>query len=193
MKTTVRPQSFETNSSSQHAIVFSKDYDMSRASGICTVEGGEYGWDYNTYTSPSDKLNYLWTAINSVYYQDALAIEAWKEFLVRELVLPGDVKFKAMSAGYDGWDDNPYIDHADEMEGLLSDMLENPEILRAYAFGEGYIETGNDNDGWPEGHMMKSPEFDGGWDDEKDEWIPPAVPWGKVGEWHGKWIYLKGN
>lgn len=190
MKTSIRPQSFETNSSSQHAIVFSKDYDISKASEIHSVYGGEFGWEYETYTEPEEKLSYLWTAIKNNSNKDPLFVSAWKEYLSQELNLSPDVSFQDLLV-YESWD--YYIDHSTYVQPLLDAMLKDPEVLRAFVYGEGYIETGNDNDGWPEGHMMESVEWTGCWDDENNEWIDSQVEWEALTEWDGKWLYLKGN
>lgn len=193
MKTTIRPQSFETNSSSVHAIVFSKDYDMSQASSIHYVDGGSYGWEFLTYSTPEDKLAYLWTAIHNASYKDLLAVSAWKEYLCQELNLPEDVEFNDLFDTSDRYYLGYYVDHSEGLDSLLNSMLEDPEILRAFVFGNGTIETGNDNENWPEDHMINAPEFQWRWNEETDEYIPPEIPCEKLGEWHGNWVYIKKN
>lgn len=188
MKTTIRPQSFETNSSSQHALIWSKTYNMSSSKDIEYVPAGDFWWGYEVYTEPVDRLSYLWTAIGDNNGRDPIAMEAWQERLISVLNLPDDVCFER-----DDWGVPGSIDHGDECSNLLDALAEDDELLRAFVFGDGVIECGNDNEGWPEDHWIHGDEFDWGWDEENQESIPPRCPWEEVIEYDGKWMYLKGN
>lgn len=197
MKTVIRQQAFETNSSSEHALVFSKDYDMSLASTIAEVKLGEYGWEFEKYTLPSDRLSYLWTGIMYSSYKDPATPIIWETYIRQELELPDSVTFQYESNS-DSWANDGYIDHSSELRPFFDALLDDAELLRAFVYGQGYIETGNDNEEWPEGHPMENEwdNFKGHWDDATEQWVyddSDVVPWETLTEWNGGWLYLKGN
>ncbi|MFA6989755.1 MAG: hypothetical protein WC197_06780 [Candidatus Gastranaerophilaceae bacterium] len=72
-KPKIRKSIFETNSSSTHSIIFSKengiDQTIKSENGIIKIEVGEYGWDVDSFYYPQEKASYLATAIKN-YYSD---------------------------------------------------------------------------------------------------------------------------
>ncbi len=64
MKTQIRKGCFETNSSSMHAIVITKDKPENIYTGYaCEFRVGEFGWEHRRYMDFMDKASYLWTII----------------------------------------------------------------------------------------------------------------------------------
>lgn len=64
MKTQIRKSCFETNSSSMHAIVITKDKPENIYTGYnCEFNVSEFGWEHRKYMDFMDKASYLWTII----------------------------------------------------------------------------------------------------------------------------------
>lgn len=180
MKTTVRANTFETNSSSVHSLVFSKDYDKMQPGEIgATVRCGEYGWDEEEYYSPCEKLSYLWTAITYMHYQDMLTLATWKEYFIEALELDENTQFEVLdfeSDDYGGY--GGYVDHAGGLNTLITAFAEDPELLRCFVYGRGCVETDNDN---------HDPD-PGSWSEQ--------VGWRQYEQLldlGGQWVYIKGN
>lgn len=45
----------------------------------------------------------------------------------------------------DGWLDNGYIDHSDELSTFINTVLSDEDMLMRLLFGNSYVFTGNDN------------------------------------------------
>ena len=137
MKLSTRNGVFEINSSSVHAIVINKQNLAENNGSIVTVTPGDYGWEYEEYRLPSQKLNYLWTAI----VDNKENLESWKEYLREALKLSDGVVF------IDEPEDtlSGSVDHAEELKDFLKEMRKNPDLLNKFIFGDSYIVTGNDN------------------------------------------------
>ena len=64
MKTQIRRNIFETNSSSVHAITVTKNKVKDIYTGYSiNFEVDEFGWEHRTYYDFTDKARYLWTAV----------------------------------------------------------------------------------------------------------------------------------
>ena len=146
MKVSKRNGVFETNSSSVHAIVINKQNMAVNNGSIVTVEPGDYGWEFEEYRTPSQKINYLWTAI----VDNDENLESWEEYLREALNLSKGVVF--ISESKDSISD--VVDHAEELKDLLKTLRKDPELLMKFIFGDSYILTGNDN---TEGEMPGIP------------------------------------
>ena len=61
---TVRYNTFETNSSSCHSITFSNKGSGTLPAGsfVLRVQGGDYGWEVETYSNAQDKFSYWFSA-----------------------------------------------------------------------------------------------------------------------------------
>lgn len=140
MRLSIREGTFETNSSSVHAIVINKKRMPEVTDSITQVRSGEYGWETEEYRTPYDKINYLWTAIVDNGKQD----DGWKEYLIETLGLPEDTDFIIKDTS-DPWYE-PYIDHASELVDFLDDLKNDPDLLTRFIYGDAYVITGNDND-----------------------------------------------
>ena len=137
MKLSTRNGVFETNSSSVHAIVINKQNLAENNGSIVSVTPGDYGWEYEEYRLPAQKLNYLWTAI----VDNKENLDSWKEYLREALKLSDGVVF------IDKPEDtlSGSVDHAEELKDFLKEMRKNPDLLNKFIFGDSYIVTGNDN------------------------------------------------
>ena len=142
----IRNGTFETNSSSTHAIVIntnSKDLPGHFYFGF-----GEFGWEAST-DVPAD--DYLYTAIMNVYDKDeALAYCKY----IEDTLAKHDVTctFKEPEWGECEWGGRNhvyctncgYVDHCSELLELLNDMRNNEDLLIAY-LSSADIATDNDN------------------------------------------------
>ena len=69
MKRVIRSGVFETNSSSMHSVTVEKaeNYDINpyvrTEDGIAHFNFGEYGWEYNRYNDPWNKIEYALTMV----------------------------------------------------------------------------------------------------------------------------------
>ena len=116
MKTNIRLNCFETNSSSSHSITLGKSKDTYLTSilkngtvtyndnitpdenGVITLEGGEFGWGYETYNDAYNKANYC--AI------DFKGDESATSDLIKVIKLQTGAKEVKIDIG-----DDSYIDH----------------------------------------------------------------------------------
>ena len=138
MKASVRNGVFETNSSSVHAIVINKKNLAENNNSIVKIECGDYGWEFEEYRSPFQKMNYLWTAI----VDNNEDLDSWKEYLIEALGFPKNIIF--VDEPKDVFND--VIDHAEELKEFLVRMKSDPVLLKKFIFGDSYIITSNDND-----------------------------------------------
>lgn len=137
----VRKNTFETNSSSTHAIVIPRKGAFIQDKIV--FQPGEYGWEWDTY----DFHNYLWTAIMqmSEYYDDCSpSVDEWKT-KIKEVLFPycKNIVFVEPSKDEYGFS-NCYIDHCGELIDLLNRLYEDENLLLD-AIMNGVVYTGNDN------------------------------------------------
>lgn len=145
----IRNKTFETNSSSTHAITIPRNNnDISKLPRIY-FGISDFGWEYAKY----DLKDYIWTAICDCYPND---YEEYKNKLI-ELLTPyyeviefqepefdesyddeGNLKWRYLSTSCG------YVDHCDELKEFLEDILNNENLLLD-ALRCGYVDTGNDN------------------------------------------------
>lgn len=141
---------FETNSSSTHSLVINgepgvfTDTLWSRDGQTVVVEGGEYGWEYNTYHCAGGKLDYMATLIFGEYEDDKESQEMLcrvvKEQTGYDLIWKP--RMRASWSGDGTMVADVYIDH--QSVGRIWDGSE--EELKNIIFNPGYyIETDNDN------------------------------------------------
>lgn len=160
MTVKIRKGVFETNSSSVHSICISGDdrYEIETPDyeGTAIVEGGEYGWGYETLHGMSEKLSYVFTSIQ--YYDHDLERNIIDPDRVMES--PLFQKLAKVVKDYTGLTLMPrlfndqyspmgYIDH--QSIDLMDEYWKAPEIMfdgmmRELLFNHKiYIEIDNDN------------------------------------------------
>ena len=158
MKKVIRKCTFETNSSSTHAICICTDKELLKdiePSKYLYFGIGMHGWEFKTLSTSEEKANYLYTGILACYPDESkekieklesilldfgcvstFATPKWREFN-NEVYLDHDCG---------------YIDHSDELKEFIDELLDNPTLLYNYLFSDNsYVLKGNDNsDGIPE-------------------------------------------
>lgn len=153
----IRRNTFETNSSSTHAISVSREVRKpfpERQDYIAHVN--EYGWEHKI----DHTLNYLYTAIVYNYpdcykdYLDTIDLICKKYNIFIEWVEPEWWTYRDGSKHLD----NGYIDHGYELDGWISDLMCNENLLINAIIG-GRVETSNDNDGCDIDFMGSDEEY----------------------------------
>lgn len=139
MKKQVRNNLFETNSSSVHTITISKSNSIAILDKL-HFEGGEFGWDVCEYRSPAVKASYLYTALA---YDKNTRDEKMKEIV--EILERHGCSTTYDEFVDDGWYENGYIDHAEDLYDFLNIVLKSEKNLLNYLFGDSVLYTYNDN------------------------------------------------
>ena len=151
MKRQIRRGTFETNSSSTHAICITKSEYRHNSFSHIDFETGEFGWENDEYDSLYNKASHLITAILSFDKDEADEnLQKLKDILDSnniEYTLP---ELKVDSWEYGGktryyYDIDGYIDHSGETKDFVNDVLSDSDKLFRYLFGNSVIITGNDN------------------------------------------------
>jgi len=133
----IRKGVFETNSSSTHSICIAVDTELNIPKSI-HFEFGEFGWEYDTLYSVSEKASYLYTAIVNYKEED---LERFIKILENKNI---EVTKEERSGKYF---DTGYIDHGYELNKFVNDLLADEDRLMNYLFSDlSFIITGNDND-----------------------------------------------
>lgn len=154
MKKQIRQGTFETNSSSCHAIVIAKDDHFDIPEKI-SFDFGNYGWESYTYKSIEDRANYLYTCLG---YMNQDEIEKYIKFIVETLKAHGVKNIFMQSFKYSPcpWRDelkfiitprDGYVDHGDYASEFVQAVCSDEDRLLSYLFsGKSFVMTGNDND-----------------------------------------------
>lgn len=193
MKRQVRRGTFETNSSSTHAICITKSEYRHDSFSHIDFETGEFGWENDEYDGLYNKASYLITAILSSDKDQAdKNLQKLKDILDSnniEYTLP---ELKVDSWGYGGktryyYDIDGYIDHSGEIEDFVNDVLADSNKLFRYLFGDSMVITGNDNsDGFSDRMYVNEGE-------EKTNWGTYTKYGGLKSEFDNYEVYMKGN
>ena len=143
MKTQIRSNVFETNSSSVHTITISNNSPQ-RIDNYIFFDRGEYGWEWEIYNSCQDKANYLYECMIDLFYNNNSLKEKCDRIRKELALYKVDCDFAEVNEDnvyYDG-----YVDHGNENKELVDYLLDNPDKLINYLFNDAsYIATGNDN------------------------------------------------
>lgn len=163
MRKVIRPQAFETNSSSIHAICISNETPLCLPSFIYFGRG-EYGWEWERYDWEDEKANYLYECLIDLYY-DWVNKDDTKLLEVCDRIKE-DLASYGIGCKFEEFDRDSlfvgYVDHGGENRELVEYLLSDSENLIRYLFNsDSYILTGNDND-WYESDYFKMPDdYDG--------------------------------
>lgn len=157
----IRRNTFETNSSSTHAICIPRKGKLKYNPVIFSI--GEFGWEYDVYHDSNSKASYLYTAIyscdaDSTKRDFILTIKNWLDEEEIKYTF-NEVKYSKYHHLIDG-----YIDHDENCVEFLKTIFSDKNIFLTYLFDErAYVSTGNDNDS---GYYI--PEI--GYKYETDDW-----------------------
>lgn len=135
----IRNNVFETNSSSIHSIAISKEPVAGLPESIYFCLGG-YGWEFDD-VSPA---SYLYTAIMTIYDKKDRDNKLNK---LKSILDSRGIKYEFETPKFDGdgWLDNGYIDHSDELSTFINTVLSDEDMLMRLLFGNSYVFTGNDS------------------------------------------------
>ena len=193
MKRQIRRGTFETNSSSTHAICITKGEYRHNSFRHIDFEIGEFGWENDEYDSLYNQASYLITAILSFDKNNADEnLQKLKDILDSnniEYTLP---ELKVDSWEYGGktryyYDIDGYIDHSGETKDFVNDVLSDSDKLFRYLFGNSVIITGNDNsDGFRDRMYVNEGK-------EITNWGTYTKYGGLKPEFNNYEVYMKGN
>ena len=145
MKRQIRRSCFETNSSSTHAICITREGYVKR--DYIEFEIGEFGWEFDTYSSVHDRASYLITAIFSS--DKDYADEKLQQ--LKDILDDNGIEYSIPTPKVDSWeygsyyDIDGYVDHAGETGEFVEAVLSDSDKLFRYLFGDSMVVTGNDN------------------------------------------------
>ena len=154
MKRQIRQSCFETNSSSTHAICIATDGIRKQIPETINFYFGDYGWEWRTLTTISDRASYLYTCLMYMNLDEiekctTFILETLKKYGVKEINFEN---FEVNVSNFSGhiWlttkNDN-YIDHGSDTIDFAKAVCSDEQLLLDYLFGEhSFIQTGNDND-----------------------------------------------
>lgn len=142
----IRKNTFETNSSSTHAIAIPKVPCYMQKPHV-DFKWGEFGWEYEVYYDTASKASYLYTMIryfNGEYIPEYnkyyLYLETIKKYLDEE-----NITYSFEPRSDNTWGDG-YVDHGCNTPDVVEGILKTKESFLAYLFDErAYVSTGNDN------------------------------------------------
>lgn len=129
----IRRNVFETNSSSMHSLsVIGSDRVSTLTTskdGIIVVGEGEFGWGYDTLTTPSEKLSYLVTEYSGQEEMIDMIKEAVKDYTGLTMAV---------------YEDEGYIDH--QSQGMISEYVSDKQSIIDLVFNDkNVIIIDNDN------------------------------------------------
>lgn len=149
----IRKNVFETNSSSCHSLVISKDdYGLNNIPTYLNFDAEEdYGWEQRCLDTKEEKASYLYTAMLNCDTA-MLNCELWAQAEEFKRKLSEDFGIKIGVPEYRNFRDyNGSVDHAGELVPFIDEVLENDDKLKRFLFDtKSKIYTGNDNENYGE-------------------------------------------
>ena len=145
MKIQIRKGTWETNSSSTHALVIKKE-KPTEIPHFVHFGLDEFGWEHEKYNWEQVKCDYLHTIIFDMFYnrdkyEDYIK---YKKKITKILKSYGVEKItweRPKKSTY------AYVDHVYQCEKWLNTVLENPDYLISWLFNDdSWLVTDNDND-----------------------------------------------
>lgn len=182
MKIQIRSNTFETNSSSVHAIAVPKTFNKNHIHHKINFRLGEFGWEVDS-ADPADYLYTFLATTDNDEYMDKLK-EVLDKYNIEYTFQDKTVK----SARYYGY----YIDHVSVLQPFFDKLFKegNEETLLSFIF-DGIVNTGNDN--CSEDEMLSLRCYERTYKDY-DSYPPTDVPNPHYADWtqNYNW-YEKGN
>lgn len=161
----IRKSVFETNSSSTHSIVISKE-PVVYLRRERHFYAGEYGWEFGSYNAG----DYLFTAILCEPEElRSQHLDRIKDVL-REVGVEAVFHFPTTSTYGDHTYYDCYIDHGDQCVDFVRAAMADSDLLKRCVFGDATVYTGNDNEDTPD--EMCNAADDVVWDDKTNPYVP---------------------
>lgn len=140
MKQQIRRNLFETNSSSVHSIVITKEPLSNIPESLC-ITRKEFGWENRTYVNIENRVSYLYTGILGCFKNEE------QESYVNRLIEFLEKFGIEVEIDHDNDSDWYGIDHVYELIDFIKDIFNDEDYLFNYLFSPtSYIMTGNDNE-----------------------------------------------
>ena len=141
----VRNEVFETNSSSTHSIVLSRnengEFDREFPTTVSPTWSGEFGWEFETWYTIEEKLAYMIRCLVCYDFNEKNLQDKIKPIQERLHNLGIDFKLPTYEEYRNG-----YVDHEDWYQGEIEYIYEDDDRLLAFLLNnESCIEGGNDN------------------------------------------------
>lgn len=134
----IRNGCFETNSSSVHAIIVTKE-ETNPFDNVVNFGFGEYGWEEREYHDVHDKADYFYTAAHEIYGDDV-------KYRIENALSKYGIKCRFASPNAGKFWEEGYVDHAEGAREFVNAMLDNPDIFVRFLFNDdSFVHTGNDN------------------------------------------------
>lgn len=143
MKMSIRKGTWETNSSSTHAMVIKKETSLNLPKEI-HFNLGEFGWETEKYNDTNAKASYLYTALYELFEDDP--IEFAKHMLkIEEILKENHIEVVWQKIDPNGY---YYIDHGYNLAEFVEELLVDKQLLLSWLFDDdSFLVTDNDNDG----------------------------------------------
>lgn len=156
MKRVIREGTFESNSSSCHAICISKQSILEdKMPDYVKFYHGEFGWENDIhYDTPA----YLHEIIHECYWDNREKAKEVEDEITRMLNSYGITVEWSHDSFNGDWYSSGYIDHGSECKALLNELLEDNDKLLRFLFGDSFVVTGNDNGDGYKYSMYENPE-----------------------------------
>lgn len=142
MKMNIRKGTWETNSSSTHAMVIKKEMPSKLPKEI-HFNLGEFGWEADKSNSTYIKASYLYTALYELFEDDPM--EFAKHMLkIEEILKENNIEVIWQKINPNGY---YYIDHGYNLKEFVEELLDNKQLLLSWLFDDdSFLVTDNDND-----------------------------------------------
>lgn len=202
MKIVKRTGLFETASSSVHALVVDKKPVSSSDYCRLWICHGDYGWEHDVYTTPSERASYLWQCVVTYLSPEEAkkAVQPLENILKKHYI---DYEYEYEYFDRDdeqSWGSNDYVggyvDHCVSATWIVNELLADENKFLQFIFGdESCVVTGNDNgDEYGESmyEMGYANEETESWKDSKGN-VHEYTYHHVFDDTDKVWIYQKGN
>lgn len=146
----IRHNVFETNSSSTHSLSINDDSILLDTIipdeyGIVTINGGEFGWEWEKFNDAYTKASYALTGV--LYVEDRETALSTLHDVIREHTLAEVVEL-VLDTTKENYD--VYIDHQSVEDGEMNNLLFDKTRLHNFIFNKNsWLFLGNDNSSAP--------------------------------------------
>lgn len=134
----IRNGCFETNSSSVHAMIVTKE-ETTPFDNVVNFGFGEFGWEEREYHDVHDKADYFYTAAYEIYGDDV-------KHRIENALSKYGIKCRFASPNSGRFWEEGYVDHSVDAKEFVDTMLDNPDMFIRFLFNDdSFVHTGNDN------------------------------------------------